>query len=238
MFYLLIVIAGVVLGGLIGSAINVIASRLPAEEPLLGPPLRTADGKPDRSAFLPYLGARHPETGAIDWPNFGTQVGAAIMVSITLFLHGFSFSSLQTVVLASVLLTILRIDWQHHLIFLITIWPGLLLALLFNTIESWGELASSGLAGLVAAGVFLFLYLLAILIYKKRALGLGDVFLAALIGTMVGLPFIVTTLLFGMVLGALGGLFLIAIKVRSRTDYIPYGAYLSLAAIIMVILIG
>lgn len=238
MFYLLVGIIAIIAGGLLGIIVNVTASRLPADEPLLGPPIRSADGRPDKSGFIPYLGVRHPETGAIDWPHLGTQLGAAAVVAVTLVLHGFTGSSLQTVILASILLTILRIDWQHHLIYLITIWPGVLLALLFSTLDSWGELVSSGVAGLAAAGVFLLLYLLAILIYKKRALGLGDVFLAGLIGTMVGLPLVVTTLLFGMVLGAFGGLFLIAIKVRSRTDYIPYGAYLSLAALVMVILIG
>jgi prepilin signal peptidase PulO-like enzyme (type II secretory pathway) len=39
-----------------------------------------------------------------------------------------------------------------------------------------------------------------------------------------------------MLLASFGGLFLIAIRVRKRTDYIPYGAYLSLGALIVVLL--
>jgi leader peptidase (prepilin peptidase) / N-methyltransferase len=42
-------------------------------------------------------------------------------------------------------------------------------------------------------------------------------------------------LFLGMFLAAFGGLFLIAIRQRTRTDYIPYGAYLCLGAIIVVI---
>ena len=59
-----------------------------------------------------------------------------------------------------------------------------------------------------------------------------------LIGTMVGLPFIFQTIFLGMLAGALGGLFLVAIRVRTRKDYIPYGAYLSFAAIVVVLLVS
>ena len=235
-------IVAVILGGAIGSLINVLATRLPADLPLRGPALWTGPkdepGDPNPRWHIPYLGAQDAETGEIDWPNLGTQIGAAIVTAAALLIHGFSFSALEAIVLTAVLLTILRIDWQHHLIFLLTIWPGILIALAFSLASSPSDLVSSATAGLAAAAVFLGLFFLAIVIYKQRALGLGDVFLAALIGTMVGLEFIVQTILLGMMAGALGGLFLIAIKVRTRKDYIPYGAYLSLAAIIVVLLVA
>jgi leader peptidase (prepilin peptidase)/N-methyltransferase len=224
------------LGGVIGIGINVLATRLPADLPLLGPALRTTDNLPARSWHIPYFGARDPASGAIDWPNFATQIGAAIVSFVALMQHGLSFSALEAIVLSTVLLTILRIDWQHHLIFMLTIWPGILLALIFSLFDSPRELLYSAITGLAAAGVFLLLYLLALLIYKRRALGFGDIFLAGLIGTMVGYQFIVAALLLGMLAGALGGLFLVAIKVRTRKDYIPYGAYLSFAAIVVVLL--
>lgn len=233
--YLIIAIA---LGGAIGAGINVLATRLPADLPLRGPALWTASEQPNRRWHIPYLGARHPETGEIDWPNLGTQIGAATVSLAALLIHGFSFSAVEAIVLSAVLLTILRIDWQHHLIFMLTIWPGILVALVFSLATSPQDLLYSAIAGLAAAGAFLALYFLAIFIYKQRALGLGDVFLAGLIGTMVGLPFIAQTILLGMMAGALGGLFLIAIKVRTRKDYIPYGAYLSLAAIVVVLLVA
>ena len=230
--YLIVAIA---LGGAIGAGINVLATRLPADLPVRGPALWTSTKQPNRRWHIPYFGARDPESGAIDWPNLGTQLGAAAVSGVALYRDGFSFGALETIVLASVLLTILRIDWQHHLIFIMTIWPGILLALVFSLASSTSDLISSAIAGLAAALAFLLLYFLAILIYKQRALGLGDVYLAGLIGTMVGLSLIAQTILLGMLAGALGGLFLIAIKVRTRKEYIPYGAYLSLAAIVMVL---
>lgn len=231
-------LVAILLGGLLGTIVNVVATRLPADLPLLGPPLRSADGLPDPRGLIPYLGARNGTSGAIDWPNLSAQLGAAMLAGAALIIHGFSWSSLEAVVLTTILLAILRIDWQHHLIFMLTIWPGVLVALLFSLLDSRTQFLSSLVAGIAAAGVFLFLYILAILIYRKRALGLGDVFLAGLIGTMVGLQFITITLLAGMFVAAVGGLLLIALRLRSRKDYIPYGAYLSAATIVAVLLIG
>jgi leader peptidase (prepilin peptidase)/N-methyltransferase len=228
----------IVVGGLVGCLVNIVATRLPEDLSLIGLPLTTSTNQPSTRALAPYVGAWDRIDRKIDWPNFGTQLGAAAVAALSLWVHGFSLSATQAIVLASILLIILRIDWQHHLIFVLTIWPGIIIALIFAGMQSLTSLASSAIAGLAAAAVFLVLYLLALLIYRKRALGFGDVLLAGLIGTMVGLQFVTLTLIFGMVVAAVGALFLIAARIRSRTDYIPYGAYLSLAAIVMVILVS
>lgn len=224
-----------IIGGILGTLINVIATRLPSDLELFGVPLSTATGEPSRKQLVPFAGSLRSESGT-DWPNLGTQLGAAGLVAASLFLHGLSLAALQSIVLSAILLTILRIDWQHHSIYIITIWPGILLALAIALLHSPGQLFSATAAGIVAAIVFLLLFFLAIAIYRKRALGLGDVFLAALIGTMVGLEWLAPAIILGMLLAALGGLFLVAIRVKKRTDYIPYGAYLSLGAIVVVML--
>lgn len=230
--YLLIISLALLIGGLVGGLINVPATRLPAEVNLAGPPLATADGKPDSRQLVPFIGSAIGR----DWPNLATQLGATAVTALALVFHGFSFSAVEAIVLTAILLVILRIDWQHHLIYTITIWPGIALALIFSLLHSPGQLLSASIAGAAAAGVFLFLFFLAIAIYKRRALGFGDVLLAGLIGSMVGLELVVAAILLGMILASVGGLFLILIRVKSRTDYIPYGAYLSLGAIITVLL--
>ncbi|MFW6075514.1 MAG: prepilin peptidase [Chloroflexota bacterium] len=227
--------SSLLVGGVLGIIVSIIASRAPQQVPLAGPPLDTAGNIPSKHWYIPFVGARRDEDGAIDWPNFGSQAGAALVTGIALFVHGFSFGALEAIVLSAILLTILRIDWQHHLIFMLTIWPGIFIALGFSIVDSWSDFLSSLIAGALAAGVFLLFYLLALFIYKRRALGFGDVFLAGLIGTMVGLQFVLITLFLGMFVAAIGGLFLVLIRVRGRKDYIPYGAYLSFAAIVMVL---
>jgi leader peptidase (prepilin peptidase) / N-methyltransferase len=234
---LAIILFALVTGGVLGTLVNVVATRLPSDQEIIGPPLHSATGEASFRQLVPYLGARLVD-GTIDWPNLSTQLGAGLLAAIALILHGFTFSALETTVLSMVLLTILRIDWQHHSIYVITIWPGMLLALLFSLVHSPSHLLSASVAGALAAFVFLLLFFLAIAIYRKRALGFGDVLLAGLIGTMVGLQWVTHAILLGMILAALGGIFLVLIKVKSRTDYIPYGAYLSLGALVVVLATG
>jgi leader peptidase (prepilin peptidase)/N-methyltransferase len=83
--------------------------------------------------------------------------------------------------------------------------------------------------------VFALFFALAMLIYRQQALGFGDILLAVLIGTMTGIHSILPALFAGMFLAAVGGLLLIAIGIRTRRDYIPYGAYLCAGTILVLI---
>lgn len=230
-----IMLFSLIAGGIAGSIVNVIATRLPAETGLSGPPLRTGTTEESRRQLVPVIGPIDPVHG-VDWPNFATQLGAIAITVASLAFYGFSLAAFQAAALSLVLLTILRIDWQHHSIYIITIWPGILLALLFALLHSPSRLLSASIAGAAAALVFLLLFFLAIAIYRRRALGFGDVLLAGLIGTMVGLEWVTHAIILGMILAAAGGIFLVAIKVKKRTDYIPYGAYLSLGAMVVVMI--
>jgi leader peptidase (prepilin peptidase)/N-methyltransferase len=226
----------IIVGALAGSVVNMLASRLPAEGdlPAVGVPLRPASEAPDTLAFVPLAGAWMPDARAIDWPKLGTELAALFIVGIAFLRYDDWLVSARTAVFALILLLILRIDWQNHLIFSVTIVPAIAVALVFQALGSTSEMLWSIGAATGAALLFLALYGLALAVYRRRALGFGDVLLAALIGAMTG-QLVVVALIFGMFLAALGGLFLIAIRVRKRTDYIPYGAYLCLGAIIVIL---
>jgi leader peptidase (prepilin peptidase)/N-methyltransferase len=232
-----LIIASIIIGGLAGTAINMLATRLPAEgDPSpVGPPLRPASQQGDTLAFVPYAGAWMPSVRAVDWPKLGTDIAAALVTALAFALNGAGFDGIRAATFSLILLLILRIDWQNHLIFTVTIGPSILLALGFQALDSAHALMVAAIAGGASALAFLALYMAAILIYKKRALGFGDVLLAALIGAMTGAE-APGALLIGMILGAVGGLVLVAIRVRTTKDYIPYGAYLCLGAILAIIL--
>lgn len=236
---LTLVLTAIVAGGIAGSVINVVASRLPAEsEPaVVGAPFRPGGETEDVFGLVPFAGAWQRAMGAIDWPKLATDIGAAAIVAIALMRLDFSFDALRAAVFSLALLIILRIDWQNHLIFSITILPAILVALAFQAFSSTDELVWS-LGAMTGAGLlFLGLFVLAIVMYGKRALGMGDIWLAALIGAMTG-ENVIAALVIGMFMAGFGGLFLILIRVRSRTDYIPYGAYLCLGAIITTLLLS
>jgi leader peptidase (prepilin peptidase)/N-methyltransferase len=63
-------------------------------------------------------------------------------------------------------------------------------------------------------------------------MGWGDVKLAALIGLVTGFPLIFLAMFLGIVGGGLTAAILLLAKLKSRKDAIPFGPFLSLAAMI------
>lgn len=237
MFFVVIVILAGVAGAFAGSLIHAAAVRLPAELNAIGAPICAKCGTPEPTlAVVPGWSGACANCGARDQRlRWATQAAASILVMAALVAHGLTLIGLAVALFNLILLVILRIDWQHHLIFVATIVPGIMLALAFAVLRSPAALISSTIAGVGAGLVFAIFFVLAMLIYKQQALGFGDILLAVLIGTMTGIRSIVPALFVGMLLAAAGGLLLIAIGVRTRRDYIPYGAYLCAGTILVLI---
>jgi leader peptidase (prepilin peptidase) / N-methyltransferase len=237
MFFVVIVILAGVAGAFAGSLIHAAAVRLPAELNAIGAPICAKCGTPEPTlAVIPGWSGACANCGARDQRlRWATQAAASILVMAALVAHGLTLIGLAVALFNLVLLVILRIDWQHHLIFVATIVPGIMLALAFAVLRSPTALISATIAGVGAGLVFAIFFVLAMLIYKQQALGFGDILLAVLIGTMTGIRSIVPALFVGMLLAAAGGLLLIAIGVRTRRDYIPYGAYLCAGTILVLI---
>lgn len=138
---------------------------------------------------------------------------------------------------ALVLLDTAAVDWQLKLI------DTLLLALATCAAVvcapwSIGEPGArwSSLAGLAAAGgAFALAWLAARLLYRGQAepFGLGDVFLGAFIGALLGVPRVAPALLLGIVAAGLAALLLVVTRgyrqVRGMT--LPYGTFLCLGAL-------
>jgi leader peptidase (prepilin peptidase) / N-methyltransferase len=221
-----------------GSLIHMISLRLPAHLDPLGEPIcHYCHESLPRNAFIPFFPVTCPSCGkSANWHKPATEAATGLLVALALISHGMTLDGLTYALFSIVLLLILRIDWQHHLIYTVVIVPGSILALFLAVLQSQSALISSLIAGIIAALLFGVFYTLAIFIYRKRALGRGDILLAFLIGVMARLDEMVPALLLGMLLGAFGGLFLIAIGKRTRHDFIPYGAYLCAGAIIVLLL--
>lgn len=227
-------------GYLAGGFVHAIATRLPAGQTALGPPVCTScAGEPVRgNAWLIVPGAcsrcgRNDRRAAL-----ATQLAGALLSALALLRYGITRDTLAVALFSLLLLLILRIDWEHHLIFTITIVPGIALALLLATLESPATLLSATVGGLGAAAVFGLFFLLGIVLYRRAALGAGDILLAGLIGTMTGVRGVVPALFLGMATAAGIGILLVALRRKSRMDYIPYGAYLCAGTIVALFLWG
>lgn len=233
-----------VLGSLFGLAIDHAALAIPARRRALSPPACPSCARPWRGVTaLPLVGAlvarRCPRCDApISRLRPLTEAVSGILFALTYWRFGLTSRTVATIAFIAVLLLILRIDWTHHAIYPTTIYVGLLLATGFAAIVPGAPNALLWAVGAAigAALAFLLLYALALAIYRRRALGFGDVLLAAMIGGMAG-PATVRALLLGMLLAAVGGLLLVVLRLRTMRDYIPYGAYLC-AGTIAALLIG
>ena len=132
------------------------------------------------------------------------------------------------------------IDLEHYLIPDLVVYPGMALGLIFNFF--FPEMAFSedrlfalreSFIGLLAGGGFLYLIAwLGSLMLKKDAMGGGDIKLLGMVGAFLGWKPILLTIFFGSIIGSVVSITLIALGVKKRTDYIPFGPYLSLGAVI------
>ncbi|HRU07706.1 MAG TPA: A24 family peptidase, partial [Candidatus Brocadiia bacterium] len=66
-------------------------------------------------------------------------------------------------------------------------------------------------------------------IFRREAMGMGDVKFMALVGGVLGWPMTLVTFFLAPVFGAVIGLIVL---VRTRDHHIPYGPFLSIAAFV------
>lgn len=87
---------------------------------------------------------------------------------------------------------------------------------------------------LVGFGLFLLIGFLGSLIFKREALGGGDLKLAAGIGAQLGWLGAVASFYLAIVFGAVVGVGLIALGVKKRGEYIPFGPAMVIGALAVI----
>ena len=183
-------------------------------------------------------------------------------VSVLAFVYFWLFPSERlgiplTIIVLIYFSIITVIDLEHRLILHPTSLVGAVLGLFVGTFiyskkyTLLGSLGFSLLGGLIGFGIMFLLYQLGTIVARYRArrlqaagqpddeeeaLGGGDVYLAGVLGLMLG-PTIVSALFYGILLGGLVSIFFIlALIVRRRYSndalmtFIPYGPYFILGA--------
>jgi leader peptidase (prepilin peptidase)/N-methyltransferase len=86
----------------------------------------------------------------------------------------------------------------------------------------WGLLIPSG-------------FLLLIAIITKGGMGIGDVKLAAMIGSYIGFKYTLIGIFIGSFIGSILGLSLIGLGIKERKDRIAFGPLIALGAVLMVL---
>jgi leader peptidase (prepilin peptidase) / N-methyltransferase len=223
------------LGGLIGSFLNVVAHRVPRGESLVSPgshcpacdaPVRPYDNIPVLSWLL--LRGRCRSCGVRISPRYPlVELLTAAVFVIVVALNGLDEDLLLELPFVAALIALAAIDLDHRLLPNRIVYPLAAWGVVATLLVERPDLAENLIAG---AGAFTFLFL-AVLAYP-RGMGMGDVKLAGVMGLYLGLS-VIPALLLAFLAGSLVGLTMIAREGASaRKKAVPFGVFLALGGIV------
>jgi len=228
-------------GAVVGSFLNVLIYRMPKDISIIRPgsscpncskPIKWYENIPIISFIIlkgRCSGCQKPIS--IHYP---------IIETITGFLFVFLFSKYNLhyefffyVAYFCALIVISGIDFSYQIIPDIIPIPGIFVGLLFQLIK--GSLVA-GLMGIIfGGGMILLIRVVGGWVYKKEVMGLGDVYLTAMIGAFVGFPLLIPAIFLGALFGAILGLVYITATHQNRESPIPFGPFLAIGGILVII---
>lgn len=126
----------------------------------------------------------------------------------------------------AVMIVVAFIDWELMIIPNKVVLPAFVVGLAASIALDPGRWWVYVVAALGAA---LFLFILALI--WPGGMGAGDIKLALFMGAVLG-AMVIAAMFLAFLLGAIVGLVLIASKLKSRKDHIPFGPYLALGSVI------
>jgi len=132
------------------------------------------------------------------------------------------------------LIVISAIDFSYQIIPDIITIPGIFVGLILQLTNHNFVL---GLIGMIfGGGLILLIRTAGGWVYKKEIMGLGDVYLTAMIGAFVGWPYVIVSIFIAAFVGSIFGIVYIASTHQSRESPIPFGPFLSVGGATVIIL--
>lgn len=134
------------------------------------------------------------------------------------------------------------VDFEYMIIPDRVTWGGMVLGLVLSPLvpsmhgetSAWLSLQDSALGAAVGFGLLYGVMVFGSWVFKKDAMGFGDVKLMGAVGAFLGWEAVLFTLTISSLLGSIVGLSLIAVKGREWQSRIPYGPYIAMAALIWI----
>ncbi len=228
----------IILGLLIGSFLNVCIYRLPQNKSVLTPSshcticntrLNPWDLIPILSYLLTQGHCRYCNT------RFSSRYPMIELLTAVLFvwcfqIFGLSLQLIKALILTSFLLIITFIDYDHQLILdNVLLWfslSGVAINLWMNILNVEDMFFAS-----ILGGGLLFL----IAVVSRGGMGDGDIKFALALGLWLDWQYLLLVLFISFVLGGIGSLLLLVLKMKSRKDLIPFGPFIALGTLISVL---
>ena len=243
----MVVVLCAVLGLIVGSFLNVVIHRVPRKESVVRPPSHcpscdTRIGVRDNVPVLSWLllRGRCRACGA----HISVRYPLTEVLTVAVFVAvGVRFGSDWVVpaylVFAACLIAVALVDLEHYIvpnrILIVALALGVPLLVLPAAVDDrWGDVRGALVGAVVGLALLLVIHLV-----NPRGMGMGDVKLAGVEGLylgFLGVRHVLFGLFLGFLLGAVGGLVLIATGLRSRRDHIPFAPFLAAGALLTVLL--
>lgn len=238
-----------VLGAVVGSFLNVCVHRMPREQSVVRPPshcphcnerIRWRDNIPLVS--YPLLRGRCRHCGGRISPRYFLVelLTATLFLLVWLRFDGWVAPIYWLLVAGLIVATF--IDFEHYIIPNEITYGGIVLGLLLSPLNvplRVGGSAANALLqsfiGVIVGGVTLLVVaLLGEKIFKKEAMGMGDVKLLAAIGAFLGWEATLFTVFVSSVVGGVFGLILVFVNRKGWQSRIPYGPYIAVGALVWI----
>ena len=225
-----------VLGAVIGSFLNVVIYRIPLGKSIVAPPshcpkcdtrLKPWDLVPLLS-WLSLRGRCRYCAASVSYRYALVELLTGLLFVFTYIQVGIDSILIVYLLLTSILIADTFIDFDHFIL------PdglhafGTVAFMLLNLMFSFIPWQDAGLGVIVGMTPLLLLVLLT----RGNGMGLGDVKLMAMLGLFLGWKLTLLTLLLSFILGGVFGVLLLATKVKTRKDPIPFGPWIAMAAFI------
>ena len=176
-------------------------------------------------------------------PNYILMIITSIIYIGILYRYGIhntflgNLDLIKYIILTPMLISVVIIDYKLQII------PNRLnltmfeIGLVFTFLYGFTDAAISinmFLGMLAGGGIFLAITLLGGLVYGKEAMGLGDVKLMGALGLFFGLTNIIIVALLSFLIGAILSIMLITFKIKKIDEYIPFGPFIVIGALITI----
>lgn len=228
-----------ILGIIIGSFLNVCIIRLPASKsivtdpsscPSCGTRLKPIDLIPVFSYLFLRGKCRHCKARiSAFYPFIEALTGVLFILLYMAF--GLSYSLIVNMAFVSILIVISFIDLKHMIIpngLIVSILAIGVIQLIVSIFTNVFGNPIDYAIGFFAGGIpLLLIAVLCTYMLKKDAMGGGDIKLMAAAGLVLGWKLVITSYLIGIVVGAVIGVILLAVKKKKRGDEIPFGPFLA-----------
>ena len=226
-------------GAAFGSFLNVVIYRLPLGKSIIKPPsscprcgvrIRAYDIVPIFSYLVLRGRCRH--CGArIPLRYLTVEFTAGVLSLFAVYYFGLNIRGIETAFLSLIFIAIFFIDLDHTIIPDHITLPGIVLGFALSFLPGAFMRWPQSLIGiLVGGGGFYLVRKIGQFVFRKEALGLGDVKFAAMLGAFVGWQKLMLVLALASFLGSIVGIAIIVLSGKGRKTYIPFGPFLVIGA--------